>query len=127
MDSPTHVFKILLPEQFPIDPTKEFPTPLDESSGFVHLSTAAQALRVANLFYSSSNKLILCLIPVANFKKGDLVWESPSHPTPSDEADKEIPNTELFPHLYGKLTSEMISSTVEIVKEEDGFHFAFEQ
>ncbi|KAJ3028962.1 UNVERIFIED_CONTAM: hypothetical protein HDU68_000489 [Siphonaria sp. JEL0065] len=122
----SNVYKILLPSQWPIDETKAFPTEIDERDGFVHLSTASQALRVANLFYSNQEKIILLEIPVAGLKGDKLKWEAPVHPTAVDgqkEEQEKTVNQELYPHLYGKLSASLIAKVSEILSKDGVYNF----
>ncbi|ORY36508.1 hypothetical protein BCR33DRAFT_722019 [Rhizoclosmatium globosum] len=114
------VYKILTTSQWPIDASKAFPTPIDERDNFVHLSTAVQAHRVASLFYSNEKTIIILTIPVANIKEGELVWEAPVHPAPIPGQEAAPPSTELYPHLYGKLTQELIGRVTEVSQNAEG-------
>ncbi|KAJ3341484.1 hypothetical protein HDU83_006591 [Entophlyctis luteolus] len=117
------VYKILLPSEYPLDPARNYPTRLDADSGFIHLSTAEQVKRVANLFFSSDDKILLCTIPISGFPQGELVWEAAAHPPGFRNDQDATGDSELYPHLYGRLEARMISKVEEIARRADGTFF----
>jgi uncharacterized protein (DUF952 family) len=80
---PTFLYKIYTTDQGPQPAASE----LDHSSGFIHLSTAAQVLHVANRFFPNETNLVIMKIPLASMQYG-LKWES-------NDGD-------VFPHLYAE-------------------------
>jgi len=76
--------------------------------GFVHLSSAGQVLRPANLLYSGRNDLKLLVIDVDKLE-AELRYEPGSH---GEE--------ELFPHLYGHLNVDAVTDVIDFPCEPDG-------
>jgi len=62
---------------------------IDLNDGFIHLSTAAQARRTAQLYFAGQNNLVL--VAVDGTRLGDALKYEPSR------------DGDLFPHLYGPL------------------------
>ena len=96
----------------------EYIAPSLAVEGFIHLSTAAQVMRVANAFYRTVPDLVILCVDETRLTSR-LVWEAPVHPTP-EFADKSI-NKELFPHSYGAINLAAIVNTVPFAMNEDGF------
>ncbi len=86
--------------------------------GFIHCSTRAQVLLVANAAFRGQQDLLLLCIDESKLK-ARLLWENPAHPQAamgtalSDEA--------LFPHLYGELNLEAVMATRELCETATGF------
>jgi uncharacterized protein (DUF952 family) len=79
----------------------EYRAPSLETEGFIHCSTAAQVLRVANRFYPAVPGLILLWIDPARLR-AELKWEPP---TLSDPLAGEV-----FPHIYGALNVDAVQA-----------------
>jgi len=99
----SYIYKLIPSSAPPPDP---LPThlplsDLDESSGFIHLSTAAQVPGTLRRFFSSEPKVYVLRIPYDQVEK-DIRWESPDAKG-------------LFPHLYnnGRLGSGEVDSVAE--------------
>lgn len=111
MSLPSYIYKLIPSSAPPPDPLPiHLPlSALDESSGFIHLSTAAQVPGTLRHFFSSEPKVYVLRIPYDRVEK-DIRWESP---------DAKIcgprPGEFLFPHLYnnGRLGSGEVDSVAE--------------
>ncbi|KAF8329309.1 hypothetical protein F5887DRAFT_117548 [Amanita rubescens] len=111
MSLPSYVYKLIPSSAPPPDPLPIYLplSALDESSGFIHLSTAAQVPGTLCHFFSSESKVYVLRIPYDRVGK-DIRWESP---------DAKIcgprPGESLFPHLYnnGRLGCGEVESVVE--------------
>jgi uncharacterized protein (DUF952 family) len=81
---------------------------VDLTDRFIHLSTAAQARRTAQLFFAGQDNLVLVAIDEASLG-GALKYE------PSRGGD-------LFPHLYGPLPLTAVLSVRPLALGADGNH-----
>ena len=96
----------------------EYTAPSLDSEGFIHCSTAAQVLQVANAFYRDvPNLVLLCIEPER--LSAQLKWEAPAHP----EAHKAPVNTDamLFPHIYGAINLDAVVDVLDFPQSENGF------
>lgn len=81
---------------------------IDLVDGFIHLSTAAQAVETARLFFAGQSGLLLVAVETAAF--GDaLKWE------PSRDGA-------LFPHLYAHLPFDAVAWERPLPLGADGVH-----
>jgi uncharacterized protein (DUF952 family) len=78
------------------------------SDGFLHCSKTDQVLRVANAFYKHQKGLVLLVIDPQKVK-AELRWE----------AGVDAPD-ELYPHIYGPLNLDAVTSVIDFKAEEDG-------
>ncbi|RYP72566.1 hypothetical protein DL770_007946 [Monosporascus sp. CRB-9-2] len=102
---PAYVYKIL-PEAPPEPLPSEYPlSELDRNDGFVHLSTAMQVPKTADLFFAEATSLWLLKLPLAGIA-GATRWEGP----------KGGP----FPHLYGNFGAREIEGVREFSRAEGG-------
>lgn len=76
--------------------------------GFIHLSTAEQVERTANLLFKDRDDLVLLIID-PDLLRADLVFEPGSH------GEEEI-----YPHLYGPLDLAAVEAAVELRPQDDG-------
>jgi uncharacterized protein (DUF952 family) len=83
-------------------------TGIDLTDGFIHLSTAAQARRTAQLFFAGQDNLVLVAVDEASVGEA-LKYE------PSRDGD-------LFPHLYGPLPLTAVLSVRPLPLGADGNH-----
>jgi len=86
--------------------------PHDHQDGFLHLSTRAQALKTAALYYADCETLLALEIPYTAIER-DLKFE------PSRDGA-------LFPHLYGVLPKALVARAIPVRKSSDGV-FAFQE
>ncbi|KAJ3412424.1 vacuolar membrane-associated protein iml1 [Chytridiales sp. JEL 0842] len=114
---------ILTRSQYPLQPKARYPTELDERDGFIHLSTNVQALKVANLYFSSSQSLIILKFSASKLESlgATLKWEAPAPPDES-RREEERRTGELFPHLYviSGITDDMIEEVIEVHRSPTG-------
>lgn len=76
--------------------------------GFIHCSTAAQILHVANNFYPGQTGLVLLWVDPGRLK-AELRWE------PGTDRPEE-----LFPHVYGAINLEAVLKVVDFEPDRDG-------
>jgi uncharacterized protein (DUF952 family) len=81
---------------------------IDIGDGFIHLSTAVQARRTAELFFHGQDNLVLVAVD------GDSLAEALKY-EPSRDGD-------LFPHLYGPLPLTSVLSVRPLPLKPDGNH-----
>lgn len=82
------------------------------TQGFIHASTQAQVVETANLFYAGQDGLVLLCIDPARLT-APLKREAASNAGHRDDAG-------LFPHIYGPLNLDAVTSVVEFPCGEDG-------
>jgi uncharacterized protein (DUF952 family) len=87
-----------------------------DREGFIHCSTAAQVLGVANAFYRGRTDLVLLRIDPAGLTSR-LRFEPPADPSPAAGA---APSGELFPHVYGPLNLDAVVATIVFRPRADG-------
>lgn len=81
-----------------------------DTQGFIHLSSAAQVIRVANAFYRGETDLVLLVVDTVELT-AELRYEPPA----------EAPESaELFPHLYGALNLNAVMRVVPFPPDADG-------
>lgn len=77
-----------------------------ETEGFIHCSTPAQTIKVANLFFKNQTDLLLLLIDSDKVKseiRYDIAWEN-----------------EAFPHIYGALNNDAVFKVIEFAPGNNG-------
>lgn len=84
-----------------------------DQEGFIHCSTAAQVVPVANRYYRGA--VDLCLLSIAEDRlSAPLKWEPPAPPSGSPSGPRRTPDqaaaaaAELYPHLYGPLNLDAV-------------------
>ena len=82
------------------------------SDGFIHCSTLAQVIDIANRFYRGQDDLVVLCIDESRLK-AMLKFEEPTG------EHGEVAG-ELFPHLYGELNVDAVVRVVELPCEVDG-------
>ena len=95
-----------------------YTAPSLEREGFIHCSTRAQILDVANAFYRGQNDLVLLCINPDNLTS-TLKWEDPAHPNP--DSAPATTETEQFPHIYGAIALDAVSAVIPFPEGEEGF------
>ena len=83
--------------------------------GFIHCSTLAQVLPVANNFYKGQSDLILLEIE-PTLLSAPLKWEPPTGGTPPPG----VAEGDMFPHIYGPINLDAVIRVVEIISKPDG-------
>lgn len=82
------------------------------TEGFIHCSTLAQVLPVANNYYKEQDELILLTIE-DTLLSSDLKWEAPSGGTPPPG----VPEGDPFPHIYGPINLDAVVSVSELTRD----------
>lgn len=82
-----------------------------ETEGFIHCSTPAQVLPVAENYYKGQSGLILLIIEPALLSSA-LKWESPSGGTPPPG----VPVGDPFPHIYGPVNLDAVVKITALEK-----------
>jgi uncharacterized protein (DUF952 family) len=95
----------------------QYTAPSLQSEGFIHCSTAAQVLQVANAFYRDVPHLVLLCIEPEKLSS-DLKWEAPAHPSAHAAAPSD---SQLFPHVYGAINLDAVADVVDFPWGENGF------
>ncbi len=85
------------------------------AEGFIHCSTLAQVLPVANNFYKGQSELILLEIEPA-LLSSTLKWEPPSGGTPPPG----VAIGDMFPHIYGSVNLDAVIRIVDLASKPDG-------
>jgi uncharacterized protein (DUF952 family) len=85
------------------------------TEGFIHCSTLAQVLPVANNFYKGQSGLILLEIE-STLLSAKLKWEPPSGGAPPPG----VPTGDKFPHVYGPINLDAVVRVVELTSKPDG-------
>ncbi len=83
--------------------------------GFIHCSTSAQAVPVAEKFYKGQTGLVLLVIDPARLSS-DLKWEPPFDGAPPPGT----PAADLFPHVYGPINLDAVTKVVKFEPNADG-------
>lgn len=86
-----------------------------EETGFIHCSTEAQLLPVANSFYRAMDDLVVLWIDTDRLD-APLRWEPP------DLSDTHA--GELFPHIYGPIRLDAVVKVSGLDRGEDGSFLA---
>jgi len=85
------------------------------TEGFIHCSTLAQVLPVANNFYKGQSELILLEIE-PTLLSATLKWEPPSGGAPPPG----VAEGDMFPHIYGSINLDAVVKMVDLVSKPDG-------
>ncbi len=88
-----------------------------ETEGFIHCSTQAQIMIIANTFYSNYEKLVVLVINPEKLLS-EIKWESPV--PPNSNIDHNIDNTEKFPHIYGVINLDAVEKIIYLCKNNRG-------
>lgn len=92
----------------------EYRTDSLETEGFIHSSTSAQVLPVAQALYQGSGKLLLLMID-PSLLTPELKWEPPAGVSPPG-----IPEDAQFPHIYGPLNLDAVVKIFDLEMNPDG-------
>ena len=82
---------------------------------FIHCSTLAQVIPVADSFYKGQDGLVLLMIE-PTLLSSTLKWEAPAEETPPPG----VPEGELFPHVYGPINLDAVVNVVDLISNPDG-------
>ena len=93
----------------------EYRAPSLETEGFIHCSTSAQVLPVAEKYYSGQSGLLLLVIDEA-LLSSDLKWEPPAGGSPPPG----VPVGDPFPHIYGPINLDAVVRAVDLEASPDG-------
>ena len=85
------------------------------TEGFIHCSTLAQVLPVANNFYKGQSGLMLLEIE-PTLLSAKLKWEPPSGGAPPPG----VPVGDQFPHIYGPINLDAVVRVVELITNSAG-------
>ena len=86
-----------------------------ESEGFIHCSTLAQVLPVAEKYYKGQSGLVLLEIE-PTLLSAKLKWEPPSGGAPPPG----VPAGDKFPHIYGPINLDAVVRVVDLASKPDG-------
>ena len=86
-----------------------------ETEGFIHCSTRAQVLPVAEKYYQGRGRLLLLMIDPSRLSS-DLKWEPPSGGLPPPG----VSEGDLFPHIYGPINLEAVVRVFDLESNPDG-------
>ena len=81
----------------------------DQRDGYIHLSAAHQVRGSLARHFAGQADLVLLALNVDDLPAGALVWEKSR-----DGA--------LFPHLYGVLSSALVSRVIDLALDDEGRH-----
>lgn len=95
----------------------EYRAPSLETEGFIHCSTEAQVLPVAEKFYMGQSGLLLLVIE-PSLLSSDLKWEPPSGGAPPPG----VAEGDLFPHVYGPINLDAVVRVMDLEANSDGKH-----
>ncbi|HAV78444.1 MAG TPA: DUF952 domain-containing protein [Anaerolineae bacterium] len=82
------------------------------TEGFIHCSTLAQVLPVADNFYKGQSDLVLLMIE-PTLLSPTLKWEAPSGGTPPPG----VPEGDPFPHVYGPINLNAVVSALDFIRD----------
>ena len=85
------------------------------SEGFIHCSTLAQVLPVAEKYYKGQTGLVLLMIE-PTLLSSDLKWEDPSGGAPPPG----VPEGDLFPHIYGPINLDAVVNVLDFIRDSNG-------
>lgn len=97
---------------FTVDPSTAADLPeteLDKESGYVHLCTGSQVVKVVSLFMAECEDLWAVRVPQEALEGGELRWEDG------------------FPHFYGKLLKSMGREVGHLRKSEQGWEYSWDR
>ncbi len=83
---------------------------IDERDGYFHLSTRAQALETARLYFADAEDLLALEIPLSEIAAATKFELAPKR-------------GEAFPHLYGALAATQVLRAIRLDRTADGFAF----
>jgi len=84
------------------------------TEGFIHCSTLAQVLPVAEKYYKGQGGLVLLVIE-PSLLSSELKWEPPSGGTPVG-----VMEGDQFPHVYGPINLDAVVNIVDFMFDAKG-------
>jgi uncharacterized protein (DUF952 family) len=85
------------------------------TEGFIHCSTLAQVIPVADNYYKGQDGLALLMIE-PTLLSSTLKWEAPSGGTPPPG----VPEGDQFPHVYGPINLDAVVDVIDLISHPDG-------
>ena len=85
------------------------------TEGFIHCSTLAQVMPVAEKFYKGQSGLVLLMIE-PTLLSSELKWEAPSGGTPPPG----VPAVDQFPHIYGPINLDAVVNVFDFIRDSNG-------
>jgi len=85
------------------------------SEGFIHCSTLAQILPVAEKYYKGQIGLVVLMIE-PTLLSSDLKWEDPSDGAPP----LGVPEGVQFPHIYGPINLDAVVNVSDFIRDSNG-------
>ncbi len=93
----------------------QYTAPSLAGEGFIHCSTRAQVLPVAEKFYKGQAGLVILVIDSARLSSG-LKWELPFDGAPPPG----VPASDAFPHIYGLINLDAVVQVLDFEPASDG-------
>ncbi len=93
----------------------QYTSPSLTSEGFIHCSTHAQVLPVAEKFYKGQTGLVLLVIDSKRLSS-ELKWEPPFDGSPPPE----VPVSDIFPHVYGPINLDAVVQIIDFEPTAEG-------
>jgi uncharacterized protein (DUF952 family) len=97
----------------------EYTAPSLQTEGFIHCSTAAQVVHVANAFYRGRTDLVLLQLDESRIKP-EVKWEAPAGP-----AAENVSESDSFPHIYGAINLDAVASVLDFQPDSTTGNFSF--
>jgi uncharacterized protein (DUF952 family) len=97
----------------------EYAAPSLQTEGFIHCSTAAQVVHVANAFYHGRTDLVLLQLAEDRIKS-QVKWEAPAGPPAPG-----ISESDSFPHIYGTINLDAVASVLDFQPDSVSGNFSF--
>ncbi|KAI6044612.1 hypothetical protein EDC04DRAFT_2641310 [Pisolithus marmoratus] len=116
----TYIYKLVSHTSSTPSSVKDFPerlpvSSIDESSGFLHFSTAKQVPNTLKYFFGADPHVYILRVPYAKVEK-DIRWEDPKAEVCGPRGGEGM-----FPHLYNglKLGKEEVESVSVLYRQAD--------
>ena len=100
----------------------QYTSPSLTSEGFIHCSTQAQVLPVAEKFYKGQTGLILLVIDSTRLSS-ELKWEPPFDGSPPEGKHlhlRRVPVSDTFPHVYGPINLDAVVQIIDFEPTAEG-------
>lgn len=118
---PTYIYKLVSHTSPTPDAVEDFPerlpvSSIDQSSGFLHFSTAKQVPNTLNYFFGADPHVYILRVPYDKVEK-DIRWEDPKAEVCGPRGGEGM-----FPHLYNglKLGKEEVESVRVLYRRAEG-------